>query len=92
MEWKLFAHLRDVAGGESVTVDVEGGATVEAALDALLAAHPRLREEVLDEGGDLAPHIQVLVDGEDPFARGDGMETAVDPETELALFPPVSGG
>jgi molybdopterin synthase sulfur carrier subunit len=92
MEWKLFAHLRDVAGGESVTVDLEGGATVEAALDALLAAHPGLRGEVLDEGGDLAPHIHVLVDGEDPFAGGDGLETAVDPETELALFPPVSGG
>ena len=92
MEWKLFAHLRDVAGGESVTVDVEGSATVGTALNALLAAHPGLREEVLDEGGDLAPHIHVLVDGDDPFAGGDGLETAVDPETELALFPPVSGG
>ena len=91
MEWKLFAHLRDVAG-ESVTVDVERDATFETALDALLSAHPGLAEEVLDEDDDLATHVHLLVDGEDPFAGGAGLATPVDPETELALFPPVSGG
>lgn len=91
MEWKLFAHLRGVAG-ESVTVDVDADATVETALDALLSTHPELAAEVLDENDELATHIHVLVDGEDPFAGGAGLATPVDPETELALFPPVSGG
>lgn len=92
MEWKLFAHLRDAADGQSVAVDIDGEATVETALDALLAARPALAEEVLDDDDELADHIRVLVDGEDPFAAADGLATPVDEETELALFPPVSGG
>jgi molybdopterin synthase sulfur carrier subunit len=92
MEWKLFAHLRDAADGQSVSVDIEGEATVETALEALLASRPALAEEVLDENEELADHIRVLVDGEDPFAAAEGLATPVDEETELALFPPVSGG
>ncbi|MFB6222221.1 MAG: ubiquitin-like small modifier protein 1 [Haloarcula sp.] len=92
MEWKLFAHLRDAADGQSVSVDVDGDTTVETALEALLASRPGLADEVLDENDELADHIRVLVDGEDPFASGEGLATTVDEETELALFPPVSGG
>jgi len=88
MEWKLFAHLRDAAGGPRVSVDVEEGVTVERALDALLAERPALREELFEDG-ELADHIRLLVDGEAP---DDGLATTVDGETVLALFPPVSGG
>lgn len=91
MEWKLFAHLRDTAGDQHVAVDVEAGATVGQALDALVSQRPELAEELFEDG-ELADHIRLLVDGEDPFVAGDGLETTVEPETELALFPPVSGG
>jgi len=91
MEWKLFAHLRDAAGGESVTVDVEPGATVEEALTALVETEPALRAELFEDGA-LADHIRLLVDGEDAFTAREGLETAVTEGTELALFPPVSGG
>jgi molybdopterin synthase sulfur carrier subunit len=91
MDWKLFANLAETAGRREVTVDAEA-ATVGGALDALLAEYPGLREEVCDEDGELRQHIQLLVDGEDPFANADGYETPVPSDAELALFPPVSGG
>ncbi|MBX0287585.1 MoaD family protein [Halomicroarcula sp. F28] len=91
MEWKLFAHLRDTAGDETVSVDVEPGATVEDALTALVEAEPPLRAELFEDG-ELAEHIRLLVDGEDAFAAREGLDTVVTAETELALFPPVSGG
>ena len=91
MEWKLFAHLRDAAGEATVSVDVEDGATVERALSALVEAEPALRA-ALFEDGELADHIRLLVDGEDAFTARDGLATTVDADTELALFPPVSGG
>jgi len=91
MEWKLFAHLRDAADGERVDIDIEDGATVEQALDALVSERPALAEELFEDG-ELADYIRLLVDGEDPFVAGDGLATTVDAETELALFPPVSGG
>jgi len=91
MEWKLFAHLRDAAGEASVSVDVAAGATVEEALTALVESRPALRAELFEDG-ELADHIRLLVDGEDAFAAREGLATTVEEGTELALFPPVSGG
>jgi len=90
MEWTLFADLRDVAGDRHVAVDVEPGATVEEALWALLDARPALRGRVTDEEGELAAHVNVYRNGE-ALDRSD-LETAVEADDELALFPPVSGG
>ena len=91
MEWKLFAHLRDAAGDTAVSVDVSEGATIERALEALVETEPALRAELFEDG-ELADHIRLLVDGEDPFVAADGLATTVDSDTELAIFPPVSGG
>jgi molybdopterin synthase sulfur carrier subunit len=91
MEWKLFANLAEIAGDRRVSVDVESDATVGDALSALLDGRPALAARVLDDGGDLREHINVLRNGENVRAA-DGLETAVDEGDELALFPPVSGG
>lgn len=91
MEWRLFADLADVADDRRIEVAVEEPATVGEALDALLEARPALRDRVLDGSGRLHDHVNVLRNGAD-VANGDGLETPVDPDDELALFPPVSGG
>ena len=90
MEWKLFANLAETAGEKRIAVDVESGASVADALDALLAAHPELREPVLEDG-EVAEHLNVLVNGVD-VRDGPGMDATVEQDDELALFPPVSGG
>jgi molybdopterin synthase sulfur carrier subunit len=92
MRWRLFATLAEAAGDTEVPIDVEPGATVGDAFDALLDAHPDLADEVLDEEGDLYDHVRLLHEGCDPFAEGDGFDTTVEEGDELALFPPVSGG
>jgi len=91
MEWKLFANLAETAGRADITLDLDGDATVEDALEALFERHPDLKSDVYEDG-ELAEHIQLLVDGTDPFEAGHGYETSVAADTELALLPPVSGG
>ncbi|QSG09147.1 ubiquitin-like small modifier protein 1 [Halapricum desulfuricans] len=91
MEWKLFANLAEAAGQKEVEIDLDGGATVDDALAVLFDRHPELKAEV-HEDGELAEHIRLLVDGEDPFETADGYETTLERDAELALFPPVSGG
>jgi molybdopterin synthase sulfur carrier subunit len=91
MEWRLFATLAQTADTDTVVLDDGDVGTVGEALDALLDRHPDLREEVL-ENGEVRDHLRVLVDGDDPFRQAEGMDTPVDEDTELALFPPVSGG
>lgn len=90
MEWKLFADLAEVGGDRRITVD-ESAETVGDALDALLADRPALRDRVLTDDGDVHEHINVLRNGEN-VAHADGLDTELDRDDELALFPPVSGG
>lgn len=93
MRWKLFATLAETAGDNTVEVSVEGETpTLRVALDALLESSPELEDQVLDADGSLQDHIRLLCDGEDPFRSGEGWETELSETTELALFPPVSGG
>lgn len=93
MRWKLFATFAETAGTSTPEVPVDTDQpTLRDALDALLASYPALEPDLLDENGQLHEHVRLLHDGRDPFHGGDGWQTAVESDDELALFPPVSGG
>lgn len=92
MEWRLFATLAETAGENEVSVNIDGEASLREAFNALLEARPELADEVLDENDELYDHVRLLADGVDPFVEDEGWETVVDSDTDLALFPPVSGG
>ncbi|WP_136589392.1 ubiquitin-like small modifier protein 1 [Salinigranum halophilum] len=92
LEWKLFADLKEYAGGGHVTVDVDEDATVGDALAALVAGNPGLEGRVFDEDGTVYDHVNVLRNGENVETSGEGLESTVSARDELALFPPVSGG
>ena len=91
MHWRLFATLAETAGEREVTLEIDGSATLREAFDALLERHPELEAEVLDDDEELYDHVRLLVEGSDPVTEA-GWATTVDDGTELALFPPVSGG
>ncbi|PSP39968.1 molybdopterin synthase sulfur carrier subunit [Halobacteriales archaeon QH_7_65_31] len=94
MHWKLFATIAETAGEREFTVDLDDGATVGDALDALFERHPELREPVLDDSDDemLREHLTLLCGETDPFIDGAGFSEPVAADETLALFPPVSGG
>jgi molybdopterin converting factor subunit 1 len=80
LDVKLFARLRDLAGGaESVPVTVPPGATVADLRKQLVEAFPELAPLVLK--------CAVAVNQE--FADDAAILT---PDSEVALIPPVSGG
>jgi molybdopterin synthase sulfur carrier subunit len=92
IEWRLFADLKERAGDGRVTVELDEGATVGAALSALVEARPGLDGRVFDDEGRVYDHVNVLKNGENVATSDDGLETEVRERDELALFPPVSGG
>lgn len=76
---RLFAIQRELAGTREVTLELESGATVEAAWAALVAGHP-----VLAPGRSA---VRFAVNG----AYADATDVLADGD-ELACIPPVSGG
>ena len=91
MHWKLFADLAEVAGASEIDIAVPGDEpTADDALTALLEAYPALEPRVLTDEGTLESHLNLLQNGEQIGETG--LSTPVEPDDELALFPPVSGG
>jgi molybdopterin synthase catalytic subunit len=76
---RYFAVVRERLGREEETLTLAPGATVAAALDALVARHPALAP--------LRPYLQVAVN---QAMAAPGRELA--DGDELALIPPVAGG
>jgi molybdopterin converting factor small subunit len=70
-------------------VEARGG-TVRELLDDLMSRFPTLRGQLLEED-DLAPFVNVYVEGEDVRTKN-GLETSVDDNATVILLPAMAGG
>ena len=83
--------LRAFASGRS-EARVDGhAASAREALALLWEECPGARDRVLTERGDLRPHVNVFVDGEN-IRRSQGLDTPVRANAEIIIVPAVSGG
>ena len=80
--------LREQTGGER-EIAAEGD-TVRDLLDDLMGRFPALRRQLVEDD-DLAPFVNVYVEGEDVRTR-EGLETAVADESTVILLPAMAGG
>ena len=64
-----------------------GEGTVAGSLAQLFVEHPGLKNHVLDDRGEIRPHVSIFVDGH--RAR---LETEVRDDSELRVLNAVSGG
>ena len=77
----------DVGGARDVEAD---GATVRDLLDDLTSRFPSLRDQLVEDG-DVAPFVNVYVEGEDVRTR-EGIDTEVRPGSTVILLPAMAGG
>ena len=80
--------LREQAGGQR-EVAAEGD-TVRELLDDLMGRFPGLRQQLVEDD-DLAPFVNVYVEGEDVRTL-DGLETPVREGSTVILLPAMAGG
>jgi len=66
-------------------------ATVHELLGALWQLHPALKDRIVDEQGEVRPHINIFVDGE-AIRHLDGLATPIGGNAEVLIVPAVSGG
>jgi sulfur-carrier protein len=76
------------AGAAEVTVP---GDTLGEVVDALEAAHPGLRDRVLDESGKLRRFVNVYVDDDD-VRFAEGLATPTKDGAKVSIIPAVAGG
>jgi molybdopterin converting factor small subunit len=80
--------LREEAGGQrEVTAE---GDTVRDLLEDLMGRFPGLRTQLVEDG-DIAPFVNVYVEGEDVRTL-DGLETEVTTGSTVILLPAMAGG
>ena len=80
--------LRTETGGERQVP--AAGDTVRELLDDLMARFPGLRPQLVEDD-DIAPFVNVYVEGEDVRTL-DGLDTSVDHGSTVILLPAMAGG
>jgi molybdopterin converting factor small subunit len=81
--------LRSSVGGAK-QIDLEGG-SIREVVDALVAQHPSLRDQLLTPEGDLNRFVNVYVNGQD-VRYLQGLDTPVEARDEVRLLPAMAGG
>jgi sulfur-carrier protein len=81
--------LRTEVGGER-QVDASGE-TVRAVIDDLVARYPGLANQLVEDG-DVAPFVNVYLEGEDVRTLPDGFDAPVTDNATVILLPAMAGG
>ena len=78
----------NVGGAKSLELQ---GDSIRAVVEALVAKHPSLRSQLLNEEGELNRFVNVYVNGQDVRYMA-GLDTPVAPTDEVRLLPAMAGG
>jgi len=88
---QIAGYLTEFTDGRA-EIKLDGSAaTVREALNRLWSAHAGLRDRVLNEQGQVRPHVNVFVNNE-TVRRNEVLQTELAGDTEICIMPAVSGG
>jgi molybdopterin synthase sulfur carrier subunit len=86
---KLFANLREIAQTSSLSLT---GDSVKDVLLSLTEQYPAIKELIFEAGdAKLCGYINVFLNGNN-IKYMEGLDTILNDDDELGIFPPVSGG
>ena len=84
---KFFGNLRQLAQASRLPVQ---GSSVRSLLDELCRQNQALSDAIFADG-QLRPHVRVVVNGHD-VALEQGLDTPLEENDQVAIFPPLGGG
>lgn len=89
--FNVAGFLTDFTSGQSRIVLDSAPATVAQALDSLWQQHVGLRDRVVNERGQLRPHVNIFLNDEN-VRHKEMLETPLPETCEITILPAVSGG
>jgi sulfur-carrier protein len=92
VSFKVPGPLREFTENQStVRVELQAGANLLQALQALFVAYPGLRDRVLTETGETRQHVNIFVGNENVRYLG-GLATPIPAGAEISIVPAITGG
>jgi molybdopterin converting factor small subunit len=89
--FQISGYLTEFTGGRAeITLD-DSPSNVGEALDRLWKEHVGLRDRVLNELGQVRPHVNVFINSE-TVPRDKVLQTEIVGDAEVCIMPAVSGG
>lgn len=88
----FYATLRPIAGQKRVEFELPEATTVKELLSAVVTRFPAMRRELLDEHGELYPHVHLFVNGRDTPYLEHAANTVIREGDKVDIFPAVGGG
>jgi molybdopterin synthase sulfur carrier subunit len=88
---KVFGTLRSVIGQKQIKVSLDQKNTVGAVLEQLKTRYPELKEKLGGEGEIPPTGVNILVNGRS-IEFLNGLNTSLEEDDRVALFPPLGGG
>ena len=87
MKIHFFATLRPIVGQKTIEFDLPENVTVRQMVEIVVTRFPPLRKELLDAEGELYPHVHVFINGRDAPYLDQRMETVVQVDDSVNIFP-----
>ena len=84
---RLFANFREFTKTGELAIE---GNTVRDILERICSKYPGLGN-ILFKDGNLQPYVNIFLNGGNIIDSG-GLDSALEQDDEIAIFPPVSGG
>jgi molybdopterin synthase sulfur carrier subunit len=91
MQVKFYASLRQAAGTKMMDLDFKSGITIRDVLVEVTQCYPVLVEFIWKNHGELSELVHVFINGEN-IRHQAGLETLVNSEDHVDIFPPLVGG
>ena len=92
MHVNFYATLRPLAGGKVIEVNVAAPARVLDVLQAATENKPDLATAMWSSPGILKDHIKVFINGRQSVHLPEELQTLLQTNDTLDVFPPVGGG
>lgn len=92
MKVNFYATLRSIIGTKAIEVDLMPGTTAHDLVMSVTRDFPALRAELLDENNQFQSHMKFFINGREAVYLEDKMNTIIQPDDKVDIFPPVGGG
>jgi len=92
MQVNFFATFRSLTGKKSVLYDLPENTTVFQLLQVIAGDFPNLKKRLFDENDALLTYVHLFVNGRDIMLFPQVLQTPLDPQDKIDIFPPVAGG